>query len=110
MIEAEMYGMMPRPKMVLWLRLPPENIEIRPYRPLITAPGQPCRAAPMRNRIRPRRAKTGMGSPNEATKPDMGEIPFSPGREKGQRAGDGQSQRDTGNRNCTAPGAFLERL
>ena len=23
-----MYGMMPRPKMVLWLRLPPENIEI----------------------------------------------------------------------------------
>ena len=33
MIDAEMYGMMPRPKMVLWLRLPPENIETRPSRP-----------------------------------------------------------------------------
>ncbi len=33
MMEAEIYGMMPRPKIVLWLRLPPENIEIRPSSP-----------------------------------------------------------------------------
>ena len=35
-----MYGMMPRPKIVLWLRLPPLNIDTKP-RTLPSAPPPP---------------------------------------------------------------------